>query len=64
MIHITIDQPINVPHCESKLITVHVNGDEAHIRTWPDGGWQLMRAEGDADKITDWTFAAEVWRGS
>ena len=57
---ITIEPPINVPDCTSKLITAHVNGDEAHIRVWPDGCWQLLRAEGDADKITDWSFVIDV----
>lgn len=53
---ITIEPPINVPDCTSKLVTAYVNGDEAQIRTWPDGSWQLLRAEGDAEKIQDWSF--------
>lgn len=58
--HITIHPAINIPDCTSKLITAYVNNDEAHIRVWPDGCWQLLRAEGDADKITDWSFVIDV----
>lgn len=59
---ITIHPPISVPGCEQRslLYTVVVNGDEASVRVWPDGGWQLLRAEGDADRIEDWTFITAV----
>jgi len=59
---ITIHPPTSIPGCpdHSKLVAVEVDGDEASVRVWPDRGWQLLRASGEADKITDWTFVADT----
>ena len=63
--NIELHPPTSLPGCpdKSKLVNVTVNGDEATVRVWPDGGWQLLRAVGDADKITDWTFTADIAKG-
>lgn len=59
---IEIEQPVAVPGCpvKSKLVDVSVNGDEATVCVYPDGSWALLRAEGDADLITDWTFVCDA----